>query len=137
MAKPPGHGAAPIVTDDDGLLLAEVFDDRHHIRHEHAHAVVLDALRLVTQIVTALVDGHDTVVRRQCCHLMSPRVPEIRKAVDHDDERSFAHGGVMNFHTVVRGVTVFNLFFHIGILRGRGEGAGDCSDHCGLNESRQ
>ena len=61
----PGDDAAPVVADDDRLLLAEVLDHRDHIADQQADVVVLDARRLVAQVVAALIDRHDLKPIRQ------------------------------------------------------------------------
>ena len=98
--------AAPVVADDDRLLLAEVLDDRDHVADEQAHVVVLDAGRLVAEVVAALIDRHHLETIRQPFHLAAPRVPVVGEAVDHDHERPGAQAGVVDLHAVRVGVAV-------------------------------
>src|SRR5207247_10881058 len=74
-------------------------------RVEHADAVaaeveqrvVLDRLRLVGLAIAAHV-GRDGVIARlrQRDELMAPRVPRLRKAMTHDDERALT--GLRDVH---------------------------------------
>jgi hypothetical protein len=64
------------------LSLPSDFDDGSDVAHEQPHVVVLDALRLVAQVVAALIDGNDLVLVGQRFHLFAPGVPEIGEAVD-------------------------------------------------------
>ena len=120
----PGHRAAPVVPDDRRLLALEMADDRRDVADEQAHVVVLDARRLVAQVVAALIDGHDLEAIRQRRHLMPPRVPEVGEAVNHDDERGGAglfraERGVVNLHAALRdGVAVRDAIEDVGLSRG-------------------
>ena len=48
--------AAPVVSDDGRAVAPELPDHRRHVADEQPHVVVLDALRLVAQVVAALID---------------------------------------------------------------------------------
>ncbi len=58
----PGHHAAPVVTHDRRPIAAEMADHGGDVADEQAHVVVLDALRLVAQVVAALIDRDDLEV---------------------------------------------------------------------------
>ncbi len=110
----PCDHAAPIVADDDRLLFAQRLDDGDHVAHQQSHVVILDALGLVAQVVAALIDGDALEFIGQRLHLVAPRVPEIGKAVDHDDQRAAAEARVMNLDAVGIGITVFHAGFDVG-----------------------
>ncbi|MCG3163845.1 MAG: hypothetical protein JMDDDDMK_05297 [Acidobacteria bacterium] len=119
----PRYGAAPIVPDDDRFLAAQMLDHGDHVAHQQSHVVILDALRLVGEVVAALVNRHDVIIGRQRLHLVAPRIPEIGEAVDHHDQWVFlvAERGVMNLHSAGVGVAVFDALLDVivGGERGR------------------
>ncbi len=63
--KAPGDGAAPIVADDDCLLLLEMVEHGPHVAGQFIHAIGVDSLGLIAQVVAALIDGHHLIVLRQ------------------------------------------------------------------------
>ena len=70
--KGPRHGSAPVVADNDRLVLSARLDDGGNILDKEAHVVLFHPGRLVTQVVTPLVDGYDAVISGQGLHLMTP-----------------------------------------------------------------
>ena len=96
----PGHESAPVVPHDDRLAGREMIDDREHVADELHGLVVLDTLRLVAEVVAALVDRHDVVLPGQGRHLRPPRVPEVGESVDHHDQRIILlpQADVMDLH---------------------------------------
>jgi hypothetical protein len=48
-----------------------------------------------------LIDRKDLEVSCERLHLVSPRVPEIREAVDHDDDRAVTDGCIVDAHVSV------------------------------------
>ena len=111
----PGDHAAPVVSDDRRLVAPEMADHRRDVADEQADVVVLDAFGFVTQVVAALIDRHHLKAIRQRLHLMTPRVPEVRKAVDHHDERALAERRVVNLHSLRFGVAVFDAVIQVGV----------------------
>jgi len=85
----PCHRRAPVVADQPRLLDAKVVEQADHVAGEHVHIVGRDAPRFIGQIVAALVRDDDTeACRCQRGDLLSPAVPEFRKAVQQNDRRS-------------------------------------------------
>ena len=85
------------------------------------HVVIFDAFGLVAQVVAALIDGDALKLVRKRRHLVAPRVPEIRKPVDHHDQRTLAEARVVNLHAVGIGVSVGDAGLDIGRVRDRRE----------------
>src|SRR6516165_7533385 len=75
--KIPRHCAAPVVPDNRRFIASEMADHRLDIADEQAHVVALDALRLVAQVVAALIDRHHLKSIGQRRHLIAPAVPEV------------------------------------------------------------
>ena len=97
----PGDRRTPVVPDDDGLLLAERGDDADHVADEVEEGVLLDLLRTVGLPVAAHVRRDRPKARvGERLELMAPRVPGFRKAVAHQDERSFSRLGEMDADAV-------------------------------------
>src|SRR5262249_24611778 len=95
-------------------------DDGGDVRDEQAHVVAVDALRLVAQVVATLVDRDHLISVCERGHLVPPRVPEIRKPVDHDDQRPLAERGVMDLHAAVRRrVAVLDAVENVAVSRQR------------------
>jgi hypothetical protein len=58
---------------------------------------------------------HYLVLILQSFHLVTPAVPEIRKAVNHHHQRTFAHRCVVNTYAIAVGVTVCCAVPDIGV----------------------
>ena len=84
----PGDRAAPVVADDHRPLLALIADHRGDVADQIDQLVLLDALRLVAQVVAALIERGDPIARCQRLHLIAPRIPEVGKAVQHHHQRA-------------------------------------------------
>src|ERR1700748_1215624 len=44
----------------------------------------------------------------QGIHLLAPGVPEVREAVDHNDQRTLAQGDIVNFDAAGIGIVMFD-----------------------------
>src|SRR5579883_90792 len=75
----------------------------------HPAPVVLDAFRLVAQVIAALVDGYALITVGKSSHLIAPAVPEIREAVDHYYERAAADARVVDLDAIRVGVAIFDF----------------------------
>ncbi len=120
------------------LSLPEVLDHRRDVADQQAHVVVLDALRLVAQVVAALIDGDHLVLVGQPFHLVAPRVPEVGEAVDHHHQRTLAEGGVVDLHPAFgRGVAVLDAVVEVGVGGARGHGDGEADGERAGEDGRQ
>ncbi len=105
----PGHTRAPIMPDDCRLLFSKMTDQPQHIVHQQIYLVIFDARGLVAQVVPAHVRRNDRVAFAERHQLMSPRIPELRKTVQQDDEPlAAATLGVMQAHAADLRVAVPN-----------------------------
>src|SRR6185437_3365038 len=85
----PHSGGAPIMVEQDGLLLAETLDKARDVGAHLLDRVGLDRITLVASAISAHVDGGHPIARfRKRCNLMAPRVPAFRPAMHQHDERS-------------------------------------------------
>jgi len=82
------------------------WSDRVDVGHELLQAIILDPFRLIAQVVSPLIDGHDVKVLGQFGNLLAPRVPEVRKPVDHHHQGAAPFFDVMNLYAVRVDVTV-------------------------------
>src|SRR5205807_2054481 len=90
---------SPVVPDHGGLARAEMSYQTSHVVNQSAHAVVLDALRLVAQVVAAHVRRDDAEALAEGRQLMTPRIPAFGEAVEQDDEPFAAPAfGVVQTH---------------------------------------
>ena len=55
MSRGPGHRRAPVVSDDRGLLHADLVQNRRHVRRQPDDVVGVDLCRLVGLSVPALI----------------------------------------------------------------------------------
>src|SRR5450631_557907 len=95
----PGDPAAPAVPDDRRAALAQGPHDARDICRQREG--VVSARRLVGGSVAAQVDGgHVVPGLRECGQLVAPGPPELRKAVQENDERAFADLGHVKAGTV-------------------------------------
>ena len=110
----PRHRAAPIVAHHDGSRRFLRGHHRGDIRHQQRHGVLLHALGLVALVVAAHVQRGDAKAIRQRRHLVPPRVPEVRKAVqEHRQRRVLWPGhGIVDANAVAVGVAVINAVEH-------------------------
>ena len=90
MRGRPRDGAAPIVADYGGALVAERLDQIGDVADQLVERVVGDADRCVGLAVAAHLGCDAIEAIGQRAHLMAPRVPAFREAVQHDDRRSDA-----------------------------------------------
>src|SRR6266700_3271063 len=109
----PRNCTTPIMPYNDRLLFAQMTNDRRDVSNELPHIVVFAALRLIAQIVSPLINGNRLKLLRQRRHLVSPRIPEVGEAVNHDDQRSRAETGIVNFHAIVLSISMFNTALDI------------------------
>lgn len=111
LSERPGDGTAPVVADDDGLLAAQVLDDGDDVADEELHLIVFAAFGFVAEVVATLIDGDAVEVAGEGGHLAAPGVPEVREAVDEEDEGFgfVAEGGVVDFDAIGIGVVVLDL----------------------------
>ena len=106
----PGDGSAPVVTDQERLLLTELSDEATDVVGEQVDAVVREVFRLRRQVVATRVGGDDPETRRrQRLDLSAPTEPELREAVQQNDQRPFAGLDVMQVHVADLGVTLPQL----------------------------
>jgi hypothetical protein len=77
------------------------------------HFVVFDSLRLVAQIIGPHIDGDDFEVRCKRLHLMTPRIPEIRKAMYKDDWLSLTEGHVVKLYPVIVSIMMLDVVPYI------------------------
>jgi hypothetical protein len=87
----PGHGGAPVVADDTGLLDLERVEDRDEVGDGAAQAVRLDRGRPVGRAEAAHVrrDRPQPGVRERV-HLVAPQMRRVREAVHEQDRRRAA-----------------------------------------------
>ena len=115
--KRPGNRPTPIMPYDDRLLFSKVLDDRFNILNQFFHLVPGQALRFATQVVATLIHRHHLKVFGQSGNLLSPRVPIVRKTVNHDQERTFSLRHIMNFDVTRLRIAVLTQSRLIGIRR--------------------
>ena len=99
--RSPGGGSAPVVADQPRGLGAAFADQIAHVGGQLAGGVSRDAVGLRRQVVAAQVGrDHPETGRRERRDLQPPAVPELREAVQQDDQRSVAGLDVMEPHLV-------------------------------------
>jgi hypothetical protein len=95
------------VTDDEGALFPASADEIGDVLHEEACAVGGDALGLAREVVAAHVRGDDAIAcLSERGDLLAPRVPELREAVEEDDQRACAGLDVVEADAGELGVAV-------------------------------
>lgn len=118
----PSDHAAPVVPNYDCLLLALTANDGDNILPEQFHSVVVNAIGLVAQVVTTLINRNDAIAFCERFHLVAPGIPIVRKTVNHHHQRPLAYGRVMDTHVSTIGIAVRNIIeqAHPYILFARG-----------------
>ena len=84
----PRDHPAPVVSDDDGLVLPQGVNESQYVRCERLDIVA--GLRFFGEVVASHIGSNDTEPRGEHGYLMSPRVPELRKAMQENNQRTFA-----------------------------------------------
>ena len=100
MANGPRDRAAPVVPDDRRVALAEGVDQPFDVGDQLRHGVRGHAGRLLALVVAAEIGRHDPEARRERGDLVAPRVPELGKAVQQDDERTVTVDDAVQAHAV-------------------------------------
>ena len=105
----PGDRSAPVVTDQLRGLGTEVSDEAADVGGEQVDGVGLEVLWLRGQVVATRVGSDDPKTRRgERGDLEPPAEPELREAVQENDQRPIAIAGldVMQRHVADVGVTL-------------------------------
>ena len=115
----PGRGSAPVVADHERGLGAALLDETADVGGQLAGAVGGDAVRFGGQVVSPQVGRDDAEARcRERRDLQPPAVPELREAVQQNDQRPVAGFDVMQPHFPDVGVALpkFGPAFHISLV---------------------
>jgi hypothetical protein len=92
----PGGGSAPVVTDDQRAFRTPLPDQTADVGGQFARAVGGDALRLGRQVVPPQVGRDNAEARgRKRRDLPPPAIPELREAVEQNEQRTVAGLNVM------------------------------------------
>src|SRR6187397_823037 len=111
----PGDASAPIVTDQERGLGTELSDEAADVVGEQVDAVGLEALRLRRQVDAARVGCDDPKTRRrERRDLQSPTEPELREAVQENDQRPVTRFDVMQALIANFGITLPKLNPDVG-----------------------
>ena len=106
----PGDASAPVVTDQQRRLRTEFSDQAADVGGEQVDAVGLEALWLRRQVVATRVGGdHPKTRRHERLDLQPPTEPELREAVQQNDQRPVTGLDVMQPHIADFGVTLPKL----------------------------
>ena len=102
--------SAPVVTDQPRGLGTEFSDQAADVGGEQVDGVGLEALRLRRQVVATRVGrDHPKARRRERLDLQPPTEPELREAVQQDDQRPLAGLDVVQVHVADVGVALAKL----------------------------
>ena len=116
----PRDGAAPVVTDHHRGLGTELADEAADVAGELVGGVGGVAVRPRRQVVAAQVGRDDAEARlHERCDLLPPAVPELREAVQQDDQWPVAGLDVVQLHVADLGVALAKA--GVGVRRRAGE----------------
>ena len=91
----PRHGRAPVVTDPNGALRADIVEQADHVGSQFVDAVGVDCVRTRRAAIAALIGCQDVIAGLgENRNLVAPRVGEFGKAVDQDHDRCAAIAGL-------------------------------------------
>ena len=103
----PRDRSAPVVADDHRGLGAELADETADVVGQLVGRVVGEAVRLRRQVVAAQVGRDDAEARLdERCDLLPPAVPELREAVQQEDQWPVAGLDVVQLHVADLGVAL-------------------------------
>jgi hypothetical protein len=106
----PGDGSAPIVADEQRGLGTELSDETADVGSQPVGGVGLDASRPRRQVVAAQVWRDDSKARgRERRDLQPPAEPELREAVQQNEQGPIARLDVMQPYVADLGVTLPKL----------------------------
>jgi hypothetical protein len=115
----PGNGSAEVVTRQQGRLGAELPNEPADVAGRRVRAVGIDAGRPRREVVAAEVGRHDPKARlRERRDLKPPAEPELRKAVEENDEGALAGFDVVQLDAVA---DLRVAVTEGGVGRGRGD----------------
>jgi hypothetical protein len=84
----------PVKPKDATQAPTERLDHLTHVLCQSRRAISTNAFRFVGQIVPAHVNRHTPIVLGEFTQLMTPRIPEFRKAVQEQHQRFVTRTGV-------------------------------------------
>lgn len=105
----PGNRAAPVVANEDSPIGVELSDRRRDILHQLRDSVGGSPSRLVALVVTAQIEGDGEMIAAEFVQLVPPRVPELGKPVQEEDQLSPSGRNVMQPDAVSLQVAVYFL----------------------------
>src|SRR5215207_9593572 len=92
--RPPCDNPAPVVPDEAHAVASERIGEGDDVAGEAVESVALKTLRLVAEVVAALVRRDDAQSGGgERPKLMPPAVPELRKAVQQDPRPALGRAG--------------------------------------------
>jgi hypothetical protein len=105
--RKPGHNSTPVVTSQEGSLATALDDQIADIPRQGINVVGRHARGLRGEVVAAHIWCDDPKAGLgKGGDLVAPAVPELRKAVQEDDQGSLARFDVMQPHLVKVGVAL-------------------------------
>src|SRR6266700_1824901 len=109
----PGDSPTPVVSDDGGFISSKMANDGLNISYQIAHRIVLTPLRFVTLVVAAQIECDNLEMGGQRNHLVAPGIPEVGKAMNHDDQWPRANTGVVDIYSVIVRIPMCHVLFNI------------------------
>ena len=100
-ARGPSHRRAPVVADNDRLLLAEGMHQGDDVAGQMQDRIGGDVLRCIARAIAALIgcdDPESGIGERR--NLVAPRVPGLGESVAQHDQRPVAGLGNVQFDVV-------------------------------------
>src|SRR5207253_1971541 len=94
--KGPRDSTAPIVTDQDELIVTELRCKRTDV----FNLILLHVSGLGGQVVAAHIRNHDLIVAAELSQLVLPRIPKLWKAMQKHEQFSLASRHVMQVDAV-------------------------------------
>src|SRR6185369_13576111 len=98
----PHDGRAPVVAEQNGRAISHMIDHGNDIRREMTQRIGRDFRWLRAAPIAAHVErGYPKTPCREMRDLVPPGVPELRKAMDADDQRAGAADRHIEFDRAV------------------------------------
>src|SRR5215831_8439546 len=111
--KNPCYGPTPIMTDYGCFVSSGMVYDCLDIFYQVVHRVMLKTERFITQVVASQIKGDDLKERGECGHLIAPGIPEVWKAMDHDNQWSLAYTRIVDFYSVIFRIMMCHVFVNV------------------------
>src|SRR3989440_1389043 len=107
--KVPGQYTAPVMPNNDGLLMSQSFNQSFNVAQEIRYFVAL--AWFICVVIAAQVRGNNGIsMLGQKRNLVSPRIPELREAMQEQNQWSLTLGYIVHPNAIGNDISMLPWF---------------------------